>query len=40
MTASLWNDQQQYVRDMNNLKRDQIAKGEARLAELLNAIWP
>jgi hypothetical protein len=25
---------------MNNLKRDQIAKGEARLAELLNAIWP
>jgi hypothetical protein len=35
-----FDDQQQYVKDANNLKREQIAKAGARLAELLNAIWP
>jgi hypothetical protein len=29
-----------YVRAENQLKEDQLAKGGARLGELLNEIWP
>ncbi len=35
-----FDDQQAYTRAENRLKEAQIAKGGARLAELLNAIWP
>ena len=41
---SLWivsfKDQDSYLKAQDNLKRDQIAKAGARLAQLLNAIWP
>lgn len=33
-------DHQQYLANENSLKQEQLAKGGARLAELLNAIWP
>jgi S1/P1 nuclease len=33
-------DREQYVKDANKLKREQIAKAGARLAQLLNTIWP
>jgi hypothetical protein len=29
-----------YLRQMDEIKRQQLAKGGARLAQLLNAIWP
>jgi len=29
-----------YMHDADDLKRNQLAKAGARLAELLNAIWP
>jgi hypothetical protein len=33
-------DRQQYLANENSVKEEQLAKGGARLAELLNAIWP
>ena len=33
-------DRNVYLNDQDRLKRDQLAKGGARLAQLLNAIWP
>jgi hypothetical protein len=33
-------DRQQYVNDQDKIKQAQIAKAGARLAQLLNAIWP
>jgi hypothetical protein len=35
-----FDDRQAYVRAENQLKGEQLAKGGARLAALLNAIWP
>jgi hypothetical protein len=39
-----WNvafdDHVAYLRSMDAIKRRQLSKGGARLAELLNAIWP
>jgi hypothetical protein len=35
-----FDDKKTYVRAENRLKEEQLAKGGARLAELLNAIWP
>jgi hypothetical protein len=35
-----FDDRRSYVRNENDLKEKQIAKAGARLAELLNAIWP
>jgi hypothetical protein len=35
-----FDDRQAYVRTENQLKGEQLAKGGARLAALLNAIWP
>jgi hypothetical protein len=35
-----FDDRQTYVRAENQLKEEQLAKGGARLAALLNAIWP
>ena len=29
-----------YLHSMDTIKRAQLAKGGARLAEILNAIWP
>jgi S1/P1 Nuclease len=36
----LLDDRSAYLRQMDEIKREQLAKGGARLAELLNAIWP
>jgi hypothetical protein len=33
-------DHVEYLRRQDAIKRQQLAKGGARLAELLNAIWP
>jgi S1/P1 Nuclease len=38
--AVQFDDHKAYVRAENQLKEKQLAKGGARLAELLNAIWP
>jgi hypothetical protein len=35
-----FDDRRAYVRAENKLKQEQLAKGGARLAQLLNAIWP
>jgi S1/P1 Nuclease len=35
-----FDDMKAYVRAENSLKQDQLAKGGARLSQLLNAIWP
>jgi len=35
-----FDDRKAYVRVENRLKQEQIAKGGARLSDLLNAIWP
>jgi hypothetical protein len=39
-----WNvafdDHVAYLRSMDAIKRRQLSKGGARLAEFLNAIWP
>jgi hypothetical protein len=35
-----FDDHATYLRSMDAIKRKQLAKGGARLAELLNAIWP
>ena len=35
-----FDDKKTYRGDENKLKGDQLVKGGARLAELLNAIWP
>jgi hypothetical protein len=35
-----FDDHMAYLRTMDEIKRKQLAKGGARLAELLNAIWP
>jgi S1/P1 Nuclease len=35
-----FDDHAAYLRRMDEIKRKQLAKGGARLAELLNAIWP
>jgi hypothetical protein len=43
-TRSKWtvsfDDHMAYLRSMDAIKRKQLAKGGARLAEILNAIWP
>ena len=36
----VFDDHDAYLRSMDAIKRKQLAKGGARLAELLNAIWP
>ncbi len=38
--AVVFDDHDAYLRSMDAIKRKQLAKGGARLAELLNAIWP
>jgi hypothetical protein len=38
--VSFVNGRDSYVRDTDDLKRKQLAKAGARLAELLNTIWP
>jgi hypothetical protein len=35
-----FDDHMAYLRSMDAIKRKQLAKGGARLAEILNAIWP
>ena len=35
-----FDDHVAYLRSMDAIKRKQLAKGGARLAALLNAIWP
>ena len=35
-----FDDHTTYLRSQDEIKRKQLAKGGARLAELLNAIWP
>jgi S1/P1 Nuclease len=35
-----FDDHMTYLRQMDEIKRQQLAKGGARLAQLLNAIWP
>ncbi|HMJ43172.1 MAG TPA: hypothetical protein VK522_12925 [Pseudolabrys sp.] len=35
-----FDDHVTYLRSMDAIKRNQLAKGGARLAEFLNAIWP
>lgn len=35
-----FDDHTTYLRSMDAIKRQQLAKGGARLAEILNAIWP
>jgi hypothetical protein len=35
-----FDDHTAYLRTQDEIKRKQLAKGGARLAELLNAIWP
>ena len=35
-----FDDKRSYIRDENRLKEQQLAMAGARLAELLNAIWP
>ena len=35
-----FDDHVAYLRRQDAIKRQQLAKGGARLAELLNAIWP
>jgi len=35
-----FDDHSAYLRSQDAIKRKQLAKGGARLAELLNAIWP
>jgi hypothetical protein len=35
-----FNDQAAYLANQDRIKREQLAKGGARLAQLLNAIWP
>jgi hypothetical protein len=35
-----FDDHDAYLRSMDAIKRKQLAKGGARLAEILNAIWP
>jgi hypothetical protein len=35
-----FDDHETYLRKMDAIKRQQLAKGGARLAEILNAIWP
>ncbi|HLG81318.1 MAG TPA: S1/P1 nuclease [Bradyrhizobium sp.] len=35
-----FDDHTTYLRSMDAIKREQLAKGGARLAEILNAIWP
>ena len=35
-----FDDHDAYLRAMDAIKRRQLAKGGARLAEILNAIWP
>jgi S1/P1 Nuclease len=35
-----FDDRMAYLRSMDAIKRKQLAKGGARLAEILNAIWP
>jgi S1/P1 nuclease len=34
------NDKKKYEENANRIKRDQLAKGGARLAQVLNTIWP
>jgi hypothetical protein len=38
--AVVFEDHDAYLRSMDAIKRQQLAKGGARLAELLNKIWP
>jgi hypothetical protein len=38
--AVVFTDHAAYLRSMDAIKRRQLAKGGARLAEILNAIWP
>jgi hypothetical protein len=38
--VSFVNGRDAYMRDADDLKRKQLAKAGARLAELLNTIWP
>jgi S1/P1 Nuclease len=35
-----FDDHETYLRSMDAIKRQQLAKGGARLAEIVNAIWP
>jgi len=35
-----FDDHTTYLRSMDAIKRQQLAKGGARLAEILNTIWP
>jgi hypothetical protein len=37
--AVVFDDHAKYLQSMDAIKRQQLAKGGARLAELLNAIW-
>jgi hypothetical protein len=39
-TVSFDDDHMAYLHKMDEIKRQQLAKGGARLAEILNAIWP
>ena len=36
----VFDDHDAYLRSMDAIKRRQLAKGGARLAEIFNAIWP